>query len=463
MIKTTPEYDRRETVTNERLSDALRNLSTVAARSQIAGALGQSFGGDRDIYSALGYEKTPTFKMYMARYKRQDMARAVIEAPPDECWKSHPQIVESERDIDDDPTEFELAFSALAREIRLFSVFKRADRMSRIGQYSVLLLGTGDGADTFEAPAERASELLYIEPYDEANATILTSITDQADPRYGKPETYSVKIRTGATSSDTVKVHWTRIIHVVEDQLENTICGQPALQSILNTLTDLERVSGGSAEGYWRGAAPGYNFKIDPKGNVTKTILDEMGDDIEEYVHGYKRYLRTQGIDVQSLAPQVADPSKHVEVYTSLIAAATRIPKRILLGSERGELASSQDERAWRDRMGDRRRNYCEPQLVRQFTDRMIEIGVLPSPSSEAYDVEWPDLHAASDRDKAEIGEIRARAAALYANSQNIASVMPIEAFYELIIGASREDAERILGAVEAVAPTTPGEDGDGE
>ena len=156
-----------------------------------------------------------------------------------------------------------------------------------------------------------------------------------------------------------------------------------------------------------------------------------------------------------------------------MIAASTRIPKRILLGSERGELAASQDERAWRDRIASRQADFCETQFVRPFVDRMIETGIVSGPTSEDYKVDWPDIHAPSERDVAEVGEIRARAAALYASSPGIAAIIPLAAFYDMIMGLSREDAEELLAAAEEVpdeetvepvapptAPDVPDEEG---
>jgi methionyl-tRNA formyltransferase len=57
-----------------------------------------------------------------------------------------------------------------------------------------------------------------------------------------------------------------------------------------------------------------------------------------------ERYIKTQGIDIQSLSSPVANPADHVAVQLQFISGITRIPLRILTGSERGELASVQDE-----------------------------------------------------------------------------------------------------------------------
>ena len=104
---------------------------------------------------------------------------------------------------------------------------------------------------------------------------------------------------------------------------------------------------------------------------------------MDSYLHGFQRYLRLQGIDIQELKPQLADPSNHFAVLINMISIATGIPKRILLGSERGELASSQDEKNWADQIDSRRKDHCEPMILRPLIDSLIGVGVLPEPKGE--------------------------------------------------------------------------------
>src|SRR3972149_659060 len=57
----------------------LQVLGAVASRSSIASRLGYSFGGDRDLYDALGYTKQLRYEDYYARYDRQDLATAGVD------------------------------------------------------------------------------------------------------------------------------------------------------------------------------------------------------------------------------------------------------------------------------------------------------------------------------------------------------------------------------------------------
>ena len=397
--------------------EMVQTLGAVAVRASIAQRLGKSFGDERDIYEALGYTKTPTYSDYVARYYRQDIARAVIDKPVRASWRKPPELSEITQTVEGADTEtaledtaFEKEWDALTSKLRVFHYFSRADRLAGIGAYSVLLLGFDDKSETLADEIAKAGDLLYMMPYSMANATVNEYETDHTNPRYGKPKVYNIAMKSAdGTGGMTKPVHWSRVLHVAEDLLEDENEGLPRLQSVLNRLQDLDLVVGGSAEMFWRGAFPGYNFKVDPDAQVSKQDMADLQDEIEEYMHGLKRYIRGLGMSVEDLAMQVADPSNHVDVIVTLIAAAEGIPKRILLGSERGELASTQDEKNWNDTVAARQKEYCEAVVLRPFVDRLIEFGVLPK-CANGYNVEWPELGAPSTKEVAEVGAIVAKA-----------------------------------------------------
>ena len=132
-----------------------------------------------------------------------------------------------------------------------------------------------------------------------------------------------------------------------------------------------------------------------------------------------------------------------------LIACATRIPKRILMGSERGELASSMDEQSWLDMITARRQQHLEPTIVRPLIDRLIEVGVLSEPK-EGYTVIWPDLMTTSDKEIADVGKARAKALKDYLDS-GADQIVPPEIFLEKVMGFSEEDRERIRLILEGI------------
>jgi hypothetical protein len=221
------------------------------------------------------------------------------------------------------------------------------------------------------------------------------------------------------------------------------------LQSVFNRLQDLELVSGSSAEMWWRGAFPGLGFMSQKDTAWDKQTMAEIEQEVSAYIHGLQRYLRLEGMDVRELAPTVADPSKHVSILLDLISGATGIPKRILIGSERGELASSQDETAWNSRVDERRRNYAEPQILRPFIDRLVTVGALPQPQS-GYVIEWPAIFTPSEKEQAEMAKTRAEALNAYMAAPGVDMILPPSMFLKHVMGFTDEQVEEASGLLES-------------
>lgn len=422
--------------------------SVIASRAMLSSRMGKSFGGKRDLFEALGYPLDITYEDYFAKYSRGDIAARIIEAPVNGTWEQKPEIVE---DVETE-TQFEKDIQEVIKKKKLFHFLRRADLLSCIGSYAVLLLGVDDGLELSE-PLVKASELLYLQPYSEGSSEIMTWDKDNTSPRYGLPETYQLKIMEPGkvTSYQTKIVHHSRAIHIAQGLLESNTHGTPKLERIYNRLLSLDLIVGGSGEMFWQGAFPGLQFNTDPEMDMTQTETETV-EMIDKYVHGMKRYLTTQGMDVNKLASDIADPSKHVDVQVSMISIATGIPRRILEGSERGELASSQDESNWNDRLDSRRLDETEPTILRPVIDRLIECGVIMAPAGGEYTVIWPDLSAPSNKDKADVGKTRTEAMEKYLSS-GLDMLVPPKQFFEEILDMDVAQVERLLdGGEDALA-----------
>lgn len=428
--------------TNGNLNVNEQIIGELVSRVKLASRLGQQYGGDRDVYQALGYPTSLKFTDFATRYIRQDIAKAVIDKPVQVTWRGGFEIIETD---DDEDTELERVWRELDEKFSFSSAFSRLDRLTGLGQYGILVLGLDDirQPEDFRQPVNPGNrELLYLKPLSQGSVEIQSYVEDPSDPRYGMPEIYDVTIYhpTKGTTSQLL-VHYTRAIHVVDETMESDVLGTPRLQSIYNRLMDLEKLTGGSAEMFWRGARPGYTGKVDPEYNLTDANKDDLQTQLDEFENNLRRFLINEGVDVQALAQQVADPSSHVDVQIQMISAEKEIPKRILVGSERGELASGQDENAWLAKIDARRMDFAEPGIVRKFVDRLIEIGTLPEPKDK-YMVKWEPLYKESEKDKADIGKTRSEALKAYAGVP--IDLFPPDAFFEIMLGLEKEQIELI-------------------
>lgn len=420
---------------------------TLAQRSSLISRLAlQGYGGDRDIYQALGYPATLTFEDYLGRYYRQAMARAVVNRPVTRTWEGDLALVESKND---EETKLEKAFTKLEKRLGLKSVLARLDRLSSIGNYGVLLLGTKDitKPEDYAQPVNRPGELVYVKPFSEGTAKIKNYETDPKNPRYGQPLTYDIQVSDvthSNTSTSNLTVHYSRVIHVVQGNLESEVIGSSVLEPIFNELMNIEKITGGDAEMFWRGARPGYHGDIKEGFKLTPAVEDDLINQVDELEHNLRRFLITKGVDVNSLEQQVSDPAGHFDIQVQNISAETGIPKRILTGSERGELSSNQDADEWNTYIKSRRENHVEPHILRPLVDRLIAYGLLPKPEDEdaGYSIEWSDLFAVSEKDKVEVGLKRAEAFSKYMNTPSAEAVLSPEAFMEFFAGFTEEQID---------------------
>ncbi len=427
--------------------NTLQTLSEMIGRAQIAAKLGVQFGGDRNLYDALGYKAELKFADFYAQFQRQDIAKAIIDRPIKTTWMGDVNIMES---TDPEDTKLEKAWKELMKSLKLKKQFIKLDKLTGLGRYGVLLMGLSDvttALDWQKPITSKSLRLLYVRVCSETQAKIDSFEKDVSNPRYGLPLMYSINITApGKEDAISLKVHYSRILHVVEDSLENEWEGTPRLEVVFNRLQDLEKLVGGSAEMYWKGARPGYQGKIDPDFTMSPDSQTKLQDQVTEYEHNLRRILINQGVDLQTLETQISDPSNHVDIQLQMISAVTGIPKRILTGSERGELSSDQDADQWASHITSRREEFVEPSILRPFIDKCMELGILPGSATKDvdYTISWKSLYNVSEKDNAQVGLTRAQALKEYTSNAIVQSIIPPDAFLQFFLGLTTTDIELI-------------------
>jgi uncharacterized protein len=386
------------------------NTSLLQSRAHLAGLAGQQFNGDRDLYQTFGYPQYLQPRDYRTMYDRGDIAGRVIDAYPDATWREAPTV------------EGLTNFETVADQVKLWSVMPRLDRLCQLGHYGVLLLGL-DGGEPLETPARASNyRLLYIQPHSELTADITKWDDDPKSPRYNKPEMYNITSGPNwqgtAGVSRQLRVHHSRVIHIAEDALEHEAIGVPRLQRVYNRMMDIEKLAGGSAEMYWQNVAMMIAFIADKDVQFAESDKAEMAEQLEEMQHGLRRMLRLRGVEAHNLAPglQGAGPAEHFQMQVDLVAAASGIPKRILLGNEAGELASSQDETAWQGRISERRKQFAVPIMLRPLIMRGLDQGWLQG-TLKKDGISWPESDTLGEKGRAEVAFLTAQASSTYANT----------------------------------------------
>lgn len=371
---------------------------------------GLAFGGMRDFYKVFGWDRQPTHLKFVTKYITQDIAQRVINFPVASTWSDHPTVTGT--------TQFEKAWEDLVKQHDIYAHLARADIFAGLGAFSILLIGIDDGLDLSQ-PVQpgRKHRITYMQPYLEASLSITKLENNPNNPRFGLPVMYKVSPsnnplnnRDSVTSAQraSFEVHYTRVLHLADNCLENIFVGHSRMRHIYNVLDDIQKVSGGSAETYWLTANRGLQVDIDKEMELDEDDANNMADEIDEYEHGVRRVLRTRGTKITNLGSDVADPRGVFNVLIALLSAATSIPQRVLIGAEAGQLASQQDRANWANTVAQRVANWGEPKVLKPFIKQLVFMGALPDPGKKLA-IEWPEAFKMSPLERGQTSAQQAR------------------------------------------------------
>lgn len=392
--------------------------SQLLSRSMLGSRLGVQFDGARDLYETFGYKRFPDVQDYQNMYDRHGLGHRIINKFADSTWNRTPVLIDGEQrsdTLDKGATSFLKEWVALAKRLGVTQIMRQADIMSQIGRYAVVFLGTS-GTD-YTQPSKKGGGLFFLSAYGEAVTTIEGLIQDVKNEKFGMPDRYTIQFNyqdEGLVMPGGTSIHHTRVIHIAEDKLGSRIYGTPRLQAPINRLWDLEKTTGGGAEAAWLAVWGGMLFTategmdLPDEGSAEARSMDEQ---MNKFFHRMQRYAVLKGVEAQNLGSQTVDIDK---IYTTLktdLAGTVGIPQRILFGSERGELASSQDMQEWNSLIETRRTNHAEPEVLYPFVDWCISMGVLPPPKSGEYKCEWYPPYSMTMMEKAQYANALAQGA----------------------------------------------------
>lgn len=412
------------------------SLTTLGLRERLAGFLGYSHSGERDLYKVYGFPRSVSSEELYSIYQRNGIASRIIRGFSQATWEDMPVFKDEDGETEED-SEFVSEVGKFIRTMNLQRMLERADRLASVGKYGIMVLGFQDGKALDKPLTEGKHKLLYVQPYADYNVTISKFETNEQSPRFGLPMAYSITQgnATGEKQSPmkSLNVHWTRVLHISEFLDTDEVYGTPRLLPVYNDLMNLEKVIGGAAETFWLTANRGIALWADKEANLTADEIEKTKEQMDEFVHQLRRYLVGSGMQAQVLGSDTPDPSPNVDKLLDLIAGGAGMPKRILIGSERGELSSSQDVSAWSSRIEERRNNYAMPMIIRPFIDLMIATGNLPQPSGEWW-ADWSVAGNLGPKETAEIGSLKMQALKAYLTPGADMVVTPDE-FRETVMG----------------------------
>ena len=157
------------------------------------------------------------------------------------------------------------------------------------------------------------------------------------------------------------------------------------------------------------------------------------------------------GVKVNSIVPQVVDPTNHTKNILMLMAMNRGIPMQTFMGSQQGQLDSPQDTILWRERIALRKERHVSPNIIRPTIDRLIQTGCLPAPVPQKdqplpYVVRWLPMAPLSIIEQAKVAKDLAEALSRYATA-GAEALMPFPEFLGKVMGYSAQQVQAIMAA----------------
>jgi hypothetical protein len=372
---------------------------------------GLTFDGKRDLRATFGYIPNPTYEDYIDEWSRFGLFWKAVDFPIKATWDRRLTI----RPVGAKPNEspLEKEWVKLQKRLKLHTRMVMMDRMLAFSPYVVGLIGFR-GSDDLEQPQEtaKADDVLFLQPYFEKQVKVLQWDADTSSERFGKPHLYEIEMVVDPNSKGAgkkVKVHWSRVIHAADEVTDNPHTGTPRALRLLDRAQDALKVLGGTPEMWYQGAdrVPVIEA-VEGASKPGDDEIKEMLEHLNRALNGLKRSVYVGNAKVSTMDSITPDPTGVWNMIVSVIAATSGIPQRMLLGSERGELASDQDRENWSDFIDDRRSDLAEPTLLFPLVDRLMELRALPQ--ADEYEGIWPEVARISQAKRAEHWSLRAEA-----------------------------------------------------
>src|SRR5690606_21172157 len=114
-------------------------------------------------------------------------------------------------------------------------------------------------------------------------------------------------------------------------------------------------------------------------------IAEKLDEVVGDWQKGFDQVMAFQGISAKTLPITLPSPEHFLKGPLEAFAASIPIPMKILLGSQTGERASTEDAREWEQSIMARREQLAIPNIKR-LVDKLVKFRVLPD---KDWFVDW--------------------------------------------------------------------------
>ncbi|HEB9655277.1 TPA: DUF1073 domain-containing protein [Yersinia enterocolitica] len=401
----------------------LVNAITDAIGRQRALYAGQFNGNTKrtKLWDEFGYPDTVNFDMLYRAYRRNSAAYAGVHKTLDSCWVDKPVVIEGpEADESKQTTKWEKTVTQLLK--KHWAKIKDADRRNMVGRYSALILQVKDGR-AWSEPVDTAlvkmlglAAFVKLIPVWESQIKPGNYDTDTFSPTYQQPVNYMFNEQPVGNDGTygqvrSITVHPDRVIILAEgSEDDNILSGIPLNEAGYNDLLDIEKTKGGSAEGFLKNASRQLGIEFSKETDMAtlkkaaidagfKDLGDALNDKIARMNRGSDSALVMQAGQASVLSVAAADPTPSWTVSANSYASTIRCPFNILFGKQTGNLASTEDKKAWAATCNERRNSFMS-WLITAVIEKWCNIGIISQPKTNEITVVWSDLLAPGDSEK---------------------------------------------------------------
>lgn len=395
---------------------ARRSLLNAATRSLATMFPGYFGTAKHNHYADFGYPDEVTFDLAFHAYSRIGIGRAGVDKTVDKTWQDNPWLQEFARDDGDDtpetPTEREIR--ERFAELRVWQNLATADRRGMVGRYAGVILRLAD-SKRLDQPVGRVPGglrgLVEVIPAWEGQLSVSQWDTVETSATYGQPKMFQFNeaaVDKATTQPRQFNVHPDRVVIWSET---GTVHGSSALEPGYNSLLDLEKIRGAGGEGFWKNAKAGLSLEIDKDAKLAdmatamgvevEEVVDRMDEQVEGFNKGFDKMLLLQGITAKPMQVTLPSPEHFFLVALQDFAASLSIPLKILVGSQTGERASTEDAAEWAKAVMSRRVDETVPNIM-AFVRRLVRFGIL---AAKDWHLDWSDLTETSMSEKVALAD----------------------------------------------------------
>lgn len=416
-------FNRKRIKELEEQNELLRNQQTTLLQRDLSGNdLGISHGGKRDVYDIYGYPQKPQFRELYKYSRREGIANRVVFGMPKSCWRDGFYLC-TENSEGEETVILEDELQTLNRNADgvdgMTRVLERGDALGRIGRFAAVYIGIPDGLDPREpvqtVMSQAAIDSVYFRPFAYDGIEVFQYDMNLMSRRYGLPELYQVRVvgrgdNDKDQATETMVVHYTRVIHIAECLYDSNIEGIPALEPVYNDCLNIDKTLGGSAEAYFRNARGKTAFEIDKdfaasliENGEAKAQFDEAA---KRFTNNWQDQIMMLGAKATTLNTPHASPMDTFKASLMRVQGQTGIPARILTGEGGGQYTGNQDKLAYDVLKDDRQNSFCAG-MVQQALEKLAAANVIQLPDD--YLIKWNKQDATTEQEAADIGVKRSQ------------------------------------------------------